>query len=228
MWGLIWKLTVCHQILACLRPPFNHSTIIITMSFDFSKHLTLWRPFMPVWLSFEFTAGFQRRKWALRPFDSHLPAIVHWHLLFNGEPLACNHFVQNSFPAALDLAKSWLENCTCTKQSVGEEISACLGLQQICGHVIALQTTPIDVPSRCESWHGTTAHVPKCLSTCSLTASQVFTWPARGGIAGVGQNPDSFGREGCICLCTAPHMLHHLSTIWSEPFHQDFICKELD
>lgn len=101
MWGLIGEINGWHQILACLRPPLNRSTIIITMSFCFSKHLTLWRPFMPVWLNFESTACFQRKKSALGPFDSHSPAVARWHLLSSGWALGLQPLCAKQLPCSI-------------------------------------------------------------------------------------------------------------------------------
>lgn len=144
------------------------------------------------------------------------------------EPLACNHLVQNSFPAALDLAERCFENSLCPKQSAGErDLSTPRASTDawLCNHV---ETTPINVCSKCGSLTLTTVHVSKYLATCKLTASQVFPWPARGKKAEVGKIPHLFGLGGFICLCIASQMLQHSMKTLSELFHQYFICRQLD
>lgn len=185
---------------------------------------------MPVWLSFEFTAGLWRTKLTLRPFNTRFACYspLRFSLFFSGWAIGLQPPCAKQLPCSIRPGREMFWKLPLPQTiSRGRDLSSPGASTDawLCNHV---ETTPINVCSKCGSLTLTTVHVSKYLATCKLTASQVLPWPARGEKAEVGKIPHLFGLGGFICLRIASQMLQHSMKTLSELFHQYFICRQLD
>lgn len=109
-----------------LKPPHDHHHSEFLLFQTLSPMMPLHASLAQFWTHSRLLKDLKNLKLTLKPFNIHFPVTAHWDFthFFSGGGIACNHLVQNSFPAALDLAERCLENCLCPKQSAGKETSA--------------------------------------------------------------------------------------------------------